>query len=364
MEIINIPSIFSIARTLGLSVSDIGTLVSNLKLRTNKWSRYKPVNWPNELFIYFVNENWWKGEDGKCGLNIRTYNGPGSFNIVDSFLYNLKKGGIKWDYLAPTGGMESPFRFTDFKNYYHEAIMPIGEIGDEQYYLDVNGNITIQFELTVSDDNLYNLTLSDITIEGVKLSEYYLGVLLYNESESYALAGSVNKMGTGDLTINLKNMIGYLGKWKLALFTSSVIVDQNGQLQDGIYIPIEKQQYSIEIKKYGTLYEILPQGYWNMQNNVVSFDIYAKNDGSSAITINNVLIILLYTTGSQKPEEGEVVTQMNIGSIDIPASTTIAISNPDNYFSHIKVQGRTYWLAGRADNVTTVYNQIEDSSPE
>ena len=127
-----------VCNTLGTNHADVGWVCSRGTL-INKWAKYKPVIYPNLINTYDqLNSNktwkstatWWRGTDGKCGLNATVYNRE----------YDLTQGfESDWGYNPPTGGMAAPYRLIDFNYYNHKAQMPfrasiMGDAYDEDGY--------------------------------------------------------------------------------------------------------------------------------------------------------------------------------------------------------------------------------------
>ena len=127
-----------VCKTLGTNHADVGWVCSRGTL-INKWAKYKPVIYPNLINTYDqLNSNktwkstatWWRGTDGKCGLNATVYNRE----------YDLTQGfESDWGYNPPTGGMAAPYRLIDFNYYNHKAQMPfratiMGDAYDEDGY--------------------------------------------------------------------------------------------------------------------------------------------------------------------------------------------------------------------------------------
>lgn len=107
-------SIEDVRTVLGVSSYDLGTLCKNSNGKINKWSKYKPVRQP---FVVAPNSNWYKANDGFCGLKVG-WSTAGDSSLTN--LVNAYKQGT-WDYLPPTGGDSQPFRLLDFEGYDHNA---------------------------------------------------------------------------------------------------------------------------------------------------------------------------------------------------------------------------------------------------
>lgn len=104
-----------VRNALSYPSTDLGTLCSCDKI--NMWSKYKPVRYN---FTTIRPSNWWKAQDGNCGIYYPSFNNYlGVKNVWDDNLNG-------WVYQKPTGGASQPFRLGDFAGYAHEARNPIG----------------------------------------------------------------------------------------------------------------------------------------------------------------------------------------------------------------------------------------------
>ena len=133
-----------VCNVLRTNHADVGWVCSRGTL-INKWAKYKPVILPNVIDSTVINgvqqlntstkqwlstATWWRGTDGKCGLNATVYNRE----------YDLTQGfESDWGYNPPTGGMAAPYRLIDFNYYNHKAQMPfrasiMGDAYDEDGY--------------------------------------------------------------------------------------------------------------------------------------------------------------------------------------------------------------------------------------
>ena len=68
---------------------------------------------------------------------------------------------------------------------------------------------------------------------------------------------------------------------------------------------------------------------------------------------------MVYTTGSQSPDQGTIVNTISLGNITVGANSSEY--TPTKYFSHTEIVGRQYWVGIKANNLPAEYNQIEDS---
>lgn len=142
----------------------------------NKFSRYKPVAYP-ALFDISDADRRSVGH----GITIDTY----AFSSFEQE-YIIQAAHGDWKYRLPVGGENEPFRLSDFKNYYTDAVPPIQAVypasgweinNTSQSFLDIN------FDLD-PDDSTYNLQAYDLIEGKIDLREcYFEGVLCdYNDN--------------------------------------------------------------------------------------------------------------------------------------------------------------------------------------
>ena len=348
-------SVAMVKAELGASTNDVGRLC--IHPNVNKWSKHKPVIQPHVNVDGLL--DWWKAFDGKCGLNIPVYTSAGAITTVGSFLYSLKNKTYDWEYVKPIGGTTSPYRLADFRNYEHSAVMPIASMPSYNAFVDINNDIQIDLEVIVEYPNDYNLTLQDITHQGVDMTNYYLGVMLYKPANNTFIIGtSQSKISTGDLTIILNDMSSNTGVWKAAFFMSSVALTQGGTLPVANYIPIDIPHVDVTIPTGGVV-SIYIYGMWNKLNNAINYEYNIYNNGGGSMTVTGIQCVLVHTTGSQQPSEGTVVETQSQPDETVPANGVITISNKT--FTHTRIANRTYWIGVSAEGIPMTYNQVEDN---
>ena len=160
---------------LGESTTDVGALCKSQKI--NMWSRYKPVHIANTPFPD-RSSDWWLGSNLDCGIVARVVSLYS--DIKDAQTADTLNG---WAYQRPYGGAISPYRLADFGLYYHNAESPIHGWSCTSQITKGN-NITAI--LMVADDSAtsfgQSLKLSDIISNGKPLSEWNLGIVVYDSA--------------------------------------------------------------------------------------------------------------------------------------------------------------------------------------
>lgn len=160
-------SIYDVQRALGNSSSCLGTLCRAVNI--NKWAKYKPVaknkinttdelrsnmTWKDGSIQGETAATWWKGTNGKCGLNYVSHN-----SIADLKSDIIAKT-IIWSHVAPFGGVGEPFRQIDFNEYHHDALPPTYSVAAGTAQLKAGSSLKIQIATSVDDG--YNLRFSNI----------------------------------------------------------------------------------------------------------------------------------------------------------------------------------------------------------
>lgn len=269
----------------GTTDNTFGSLFSS-SANINMWSKFKPVI-HTQLFL--DGDGRWKGKDEKCGITIPTYSSASTLRTA------LVNGSAMWSYTPPNGSESQPLRIGDFRDYNAKAVNPIGELFDE-YFVISDGteyNIDIQVEIIIgSEDGDYNLTLNDISVDGTKLTDMYLGVYLVPKSGSgYFFGTSSNKIGTNDsLTMTLPVYASTKGEYTAYLFLATT--PQVEQEQGGIFISLNKLGKTINIIQPENIYQIDVYGMWKGSNSF-EYEITITNDNSTSTTFENLRMYLV-----------------------------------------------------------------------
>lgn len=143
---------------------DVGYICSNQHGKINKWSKYKPIKYPNLGIIdelSFATKNY--GIMANNSLNFQT------------------AAAYRFYYEPPTGGDNEPFRLTDFEFYNQNAIAPFRPAPDQTIKYVQNGifNAYIEYD---SDETPYNIRPADLNI----IKNYYPAcAIIYGYRDEY-----------------------------------------------------------------------------------------------------------------------------------------------------------------------------------
>lgn len=188
--------IHDVQRCFGSSRNDVGDLIANVNI--NKWAKYKPLKFAkieqlNATNMISVNYGI---------IDIPTWT---RMDYMATFLFSASRQSLSqtywpecdrtrtptpaladeyWAYQRPTGGASSPYRLTDFKDYYHLAEAPVGNMESSTINISPEGVLQIMFPKGPVD-NQYALLLEDLTYPGTMnqtIANMYFGVLMRKTS--------------------------------------------------------------------------------------------------------------------------------------------------------------------------------------
>lgn len=226
-----------------VNVSDIGNTLNNAggsvtvnepltyfttSAKINMWSKYKPVPFTADFPDF--SSNWWKGNDGNCGINITKYNSMEE-------IYNATVGSTNgWSYDLPTGGESEPFRLGDFRGYDTEAVPPIkGFKFPERAGLNNDASATFEYNTTTEDSP--RLVMSDFG----SLENCYLGVVIWdttlNKKIAWNTTSTTIKAGANKVTVKMS--VTYTGsRYKAVPFLCTTTQIQGASIQSAQYYTV------------------------------------------------------------------------------------------------------------------------------
>lgn len=307
--------------------------------KINPWAKNKPVR-TNELDT--SNTTWQGGSDHKCGFEIPEYSAVGSLNV--GLIEALASGAAQWSYLPPRAGTDW-CRITDFDGYNHRAGDPFPKILSGAINKQSNGRVQIPLahgNIQLND----NLAASDFAIRGHDVSEWYLGIALWNSSKSY-YAISENT-GLNEMSLELPSIPE--GTYSAATFISSVPM-LNGEVMIGIYASAGMLSVAqVEVKAYVPYLEATVSGNMIYGGSVVNYVAMFYNRYPSAYTFRNVRIIVTkldahgahVSVGSEPLIDFAVDGNSSIskrGTVDIMAPILGPNDTPPTYYIHVSWSG-------------------------
>lgn len=194
-------SIADVRAVLGSSSSDLDTLCKDSSI--NKWSKRKPVSYPNVIFK--LTDEQLKGIN--YGLSV-----PTTITLLNlKTLYSNLNGAngetnldAAYSYTKPSGGtLASPCRLLDFEKYYHQAQAPIGVTSEGGHFeIEISTQLTVyQFSFIMNSGSESEIGLRDLSTD---FDNFYLFLAVLKNDVWYlktAIKPVTNASG-GYITLN------------------------------------------------------------------------------------------------------------------------------------------------------------------
>ena len=349
-----------VAQTIGLGSNVVRELCAG-KLtaeavsasRINKWSKYKPVRYNNVAPNRGVGADWWKSENGNCGLNVPNY------TTMSALFTALRSGAIMWDYLPPLGTTGQPCRLADFRAYEHTAQPPMIPLNLADIYYASLGTMGCALDLRVPSE--YELTINDIGYTW-NLGEMYFGVAISRQGTTtykYMTESTTISSGSGggidvplDGELGMYDVVYFLAETAKTSFTSPDIANT--------FIPIPDAWQVVQVKESAVTVSIL--AVWDAGK--TSYELYVGSETGS-LTLNNCFLNIKYgdnpmPSGSQS---GEVT--ISLGTIvanTVPESGPVKTGNVVSLPDYDTRQGGLVYFTNSSNaayNVSDMIGTIE-----
>lgn len=199
----------------------------------NKWSKKKPIKYARVEAL--ESTHWVMANYGI--MDIPTWT---RLSYMSTFLFSDARGSLSsnfwpecdrehgalsleyWEYNKPTGGAASPYRQSDFDEYFHEAEAPIGPMPETNIVVTPVGTLRIRFAHGAISN--YTLKLSELTWPdsyNFPIGNMYFGVLMKQTSGTITSRTYVatQKSGGTDIKMSETDQYGFWVDW------SSTIVE-------------------------------------------------------------------------------------------------------------------------------------------
>lgn len=365
-------SLGDISQAVGYSGPD---LVANGII--NMWAKYKFVRngaldysaqmnaVPLQATEWLQNATWWKGSDGKCGINIAEYTDLGSPFTGGTFFYFLKNEALSWTYNRPRGPQYSEWqRVFDMFRYYGAAQAPVGALASVDVWF--NNNYEGQIDYDTHTPNAYELSLTDFALNNTPLlGNYYLGVLLWKTNGTFYFLTSSNPVAANQaFSIPFTGAQSLVGTWNVVPFISSRAYSMGASALTGIYAScFGIRNNSITFHAPGTIIDFEVNSYWNAAHTFITYEVIITNNGATSQTVTGIALDMRDCSPSQQPQEGTAVSLSGgtIGSVTVAGNSSerrTGIATPQNFTYN---PNRMYYIKGYADNFPNApYNQIEE----
>ena len=169
----------------------------------NPWAKYKPVR--STFALGSRPSDWWKGDDGWCGLDVseaKVSSTTDVSNIILKFSLDKKNG---WKHAAPRSGVDDS-RMLDFAGYNHNAQPFVGSFTlPNRWAQDITDLVPVYFTLTEDVSGADYLTYYDLP-----LSNMYLGVALVNTDDNSKIYRCTNETTIENSGFNVEFSAKYI----------------------------------------------------------------------------------------------------------------------------------------------------------
>lgn len=363
-------SIDDVKQALGESSNDLATLCKSENI--NIWSKYKPISCKGEFKEYPIREDSEEIVTSsysnyscvvRCGMNIpmdtyknlrNNYGGEGfaingCYNLYADNIYG-RVGGIHGDTTTsvsgkhfPKGGVNSPYRLSDFRNYNSKAknnefLTSLPQFNTVEVYYSSIRKFNCVLYMNTNVDNNTNLTMDDI-ITDLSLAwsfwiqirydspynttdkiykNYYVGNCQKPTDFVYASKEITFDIGSGDKIIDIVPFLAYTRNATLYDDTKIIFISLPGAISFKYY---PRQIYMESIKSgssdfvyFSELRELVGGSC------ICKAKIYKLPDG--ALTVTDGMFRSVCTYGNNKTTYGRGYVSnssgQNTGSVTIP----------------------------------------------
>lgn len=258
---------------LGANTGDVGELWKDTDVKP--WAKFKSVNYGAFAVTGKTSgSQYWKASDGKCGFVIQEFTEFGVPGTSSSFVAKLLAGSLRWTRAALTDPYE---RILDFDGYDHNAHSPIFPWeGISALQVDSQDELHAQWDVDPSGRDT-ELTLSDFTINGVALTEYYFGCILWYNNSTYEVIAD-QKVSANGFDIVFQNMSNWRGRTvKVVPFFSLNRITQGGSIGTGRFFAFDIDPVTIPIASGAIDYRVNVDAIWNSSRTQVSVTINVTN---------------------------------------------------------------------------------------
>lgn len=168
--------------TIPVSISDIAQVLESTSDLTrspniNRWAKYKPVR--STFALGSRPSDWWKADDGWCGLSIANAKISGTTDVSDIANKYTSDKNNGWDYLPPRKGIDAS-RVLDFAGYNHHVLPFVSGYTMPEIWSKAEGEIDVSFIITMTgEENADYLSYQDLPLQN-----FYLGIALISSDGS------------------------------------------------------------------------------------------------------------------------------------------------------------------------------------
>lgn len=348
-------SVMHVRNILSYPSTDVGTLCGGVAAcaeKINKWAKYKPVRYN---FSDNRPSDWWKAQDGNCGLNVPVY------TTIEALITAIKNNTAMWNYMPPRGGSSEPFRLGDYRGYNHNAINPVTiSTLPPIVYKDSMSTIGMAIDMAAIDSALNNLSLVDI---GTKypLKDYYPGVVTVRSdiNAGYFITDSATLSGGGGGGVDIPTsqfLSGYTYSFVFVL--SSIMQTSYGpNSSPAIFIPAPADKYIQSVKFESKGVEVSVIASYNGSTKI-DWTLYVTNKVLTSATVSNIVLRLTYADydGKRPMQQGEYETRLADITVALNESkTTSGAILTNSYLQDINERGGRVYLTYNIGTTSLVY---------
>jgi hypothetical protein len=299
-----------IAQAVGNASRDLGYLATYGAVV--KWAKYKFTRYATlgETGSHSTSEYWKGTQDANnrqtCGLKI-----PYNKNVTlgkpntSGFLYTLVNGGYSWDYLRPTGGIDSfPFRMLDMDGYDANCVNPLPVPPDGVVRVQGgNGVMHLHVATDMPNGNL-GLAILDDAVSGHKLNAYYASIVVYSADHSqYWYKSASVPLSSLSTDLEARNImltnLPTSGTYYARTFLSAIQLTQNqNNIPEGTeFIACENEAMQITFVNATPYYVIITKAMWDTSSKL-SYSVTFTNNTGAAVSVTGMRIDFVNSGGS------------------------------------------------------------------
>lgn len=251
---------------------DVGYICSNRHKKINMNARYKPVRFPQIEELSYTQLTYIS-----FGIDIKKSEDATNFEKIKE----------TWEYLAPRGGNDEPFRLTDFINYNHNAL-PIFNTGLRE---NIYKNEIFYADLYVAE----NLPNANLTIDDfIYLKNCYFSAYIKNKDRAHSVFITAEEpiSGNPDLSRYLEYNISQDGMFQIGdkievyLLLSSTKASETDGLPYGNIYSIKNTEDVVVYKEYQIL-EPIPEYYFTIEVLFTQLTGYNISFGDFKVTMHS-----------------------------------------------------------------------------
>lgn len=327
---------------------DVGYICSNNHGKINMWSRFKPVRWKS-VSINVTNDQWWKAEDGQCGIDFTNARAVNYTQIPSKMTDDGNNG---WEYLPPNGD-PFPYRLLDFIKYKHDAPPPIGGFSVPSK-VGVGGKFTasvMEQIITIDKDEPGSIAFEDIkadsTGEIASLSDYHLGVYV-TDSSGTRMGRVVSDNTNSRLTVTYSVNALVQGRTYIVYpFLAKYSMSQSSTDIANIYYTIPNahaQEIKIVSKEEAEGLSIILHATYNYDSNNKKTGIFWTLDitSESGYTFTNNAITMRFT--ENEPLDPLYAGEVQNRLMEISVSPTKAYSTSGSFTINSAYADKDYYV--------------------